>query len=115
MSLSVAAAAAVAGVGIYAYINRQSAAVQSGRPAFSSFGFHSLKLHSTELVNHNTKRLRFQLPDNSVPSGLGLTSALLTIAFPNGRWVPVLRPYTPVNDLSGFPPLYKNSHGRSDY
>ncbi|KAK3943292.1 hypothetical protein QBC46DRAFT_44574 [Diplogelasinospora grovesii] len=108
MSTSVAVAAAVAGVGVYALYLRRSSAAQitgadaksgSGKPIFGSFGFHSLRLHSTELINHNTKKLRFELPDPSQPSGLSLTSALLTVSFPSGRWLPVLRPYTPTNPL----------------
>ncbi|GAB1318725.1 hypothetical protein MFIFM68171_08935 [Madurella fahalii] len=102
MSTQVAVAAAIAGIGVYALYLRRSAGAQdakSGKPVFSSFGFHSLRLHSTELINHNTKRLRFELPDPSQPSGLSLTSALLTVSFPNGGWLPVLRPYTPVNEL----------------
>ncbi|KAK1759208.1 NADH-cytochrome b5 reductase 2 [Echria macrotheca] len=100
MSTQVAVAAAVAGIGVYAlYLRRSSASAQTGKPIFGSFGFHSLKLHSSELINHNTKKLRFELPDASQPSGLSLSSALLTVSFPNGRWLPVLRPYTPTNDL----------------
>ncbi|RDW76779.1 cytochrome b5 reductase family protein [Aspergillus mulundensis] len=59
-----------------------------------------LRLHSSESVNHNTKRLRFELPggERSV-SGLGLTSALLTFSKPEGSWLPVVRPYTPVSKL----------------
>ncbi|KAK3358290.1 ferredoxin reductase-like protein [Lasiosphaeria ovina] len=68
----VAVAAAVAGVGAYALYLRNLA----------SFGFHSLRLHSTELVSHNVKRLRFELPNSTQPSGLSLTSALLTISIP---------------------------------
>ncbi|KAL2256985.1 hypothetical protein VTK26DRAFT_802 [Humicola hyalothermophila] len=100
MSTQVAVVAAIAGIGAYALYMRQNGAKQSDKPIFSSMGFHSLKLHSSELISHNTKRLRFELPDASQPSGLSLTSALLTVSFPNGRWVPVLRPYTPVNDLN---------------
>ena len=100
MSTQVAVVAAIAGIGAYALYQRQNSAQKSEKPIFSSFGFHSLRLHSTELINHNTKKLRFELPDSSQPSGLSLTSALLTVAIPNGRWFPVLRPYTPVNDLS---------------
>jgi cytochrome-b5 reductase len=100
MGTQVAFAAAVAGIGAYALYLRSSSNTKSDKPIFSSFGFHTLRLDSTELINHNTKKLRFELPDASKPSGLSLTSALLTISFPNGRWLPVLRPYTPVNDLS---------------
>jgi cytochrome-b5 reductase len=103
MSTQVAVAAAVAGMGAYALYNmRQNSAktLDKPKPIFSSIGLHSLRLHSTELINHNTKRLRFELPDPSQPTGLSLTSALLTISFPKGRWFPVLRPYTPVSDLS---------------
>ncbi|KAH6884563.1 hypothetical protein B0T10DRAFT_445286 [Thelonectria olida] len=57
----------------------------------------SLPLESSESVNHNTKRLRFKLPQDDAISGLPLTSALLTVSFPKGGWVPVPRPYTPVS------------------
>lgn len=36
----------------------------------SGFSFQNLKLESTEVVNHNTKRLRFELPDKDAVSGL---------------------------------------------
>lgn len=101
MSTQVAVAAAVAGIGAYALYLRSTATASppTGKPIFSSFGFRTLKLQSTELVNHNTKRLRFELPDATQLSGLTLSSALLTVSIPNGRWLPVLRPYTPVNDI----------------
>jgi cytochrome-b5 reductase len=102
MSTQVAVAAAVAGIGAYTWYSRSNS-TKSDKPVFSSFGFHTLRLDSTELINHNTKKLRFELPDASKPSGLSLTSALLTISLPNGRWLPVIRPYTPVNDLSMIP------------
>lgn len=98
MGSPVAIAAAAVGIGAFAWYLRSGA--DSNKPIFSSFGFHTLRLHSTELVNHNVKKLRFELPDASKPSGLPLTSALLTISFPNGGWLPVLRPYTPTNDLN---------------
>jgi cytochrome-b5 reductase len=104
MSTQVAVAAAVAGIGAYTWYSRSNS-TKSDKPVFSSFGFHTLRLDSTELINHNTKKLRFELPDASKPSGLSLTSALLTISLPNGRWLPVIRPYTPVNDLSMHPPI----------
>ncbi|KAK0621689.1 hypothetical protein B0T17DRAFT_494607 [Bombardia bombarda] len=95
MSTQVVVAAALASIGAYAFYTRN----YSGKPVFKSLGFHSLRLHSSELVSHNVKRLRFELPDANTPAGLPLTSALLTFSFPNGGWKPVLRPYTPVNDL----------------
>ncbi|KAL0472561.1 NADH-cytochrome b5 reductase [Neurospora intermedia] len=116
MSTQVAVAAGVAGLGTYAFYLRRNASgsatgtalatnmdasdLKPGKLPLSGFGFHSLRLHSTELINHNTKKLRFELPDRSQPSGIGLTSALLTISFPKGRWLPVIRPYTPTNDLN---------------
>lgn len=36
----------------------------------SGFSFQDLKLESSEVVNHNTKRLRFELPDKDAVSGL---------------------------------------------
>ncbi|CAG8150540.1 unnamed protein product [Penicillium olsonii] len=68
--------------------------------AFAGFGFTTLRLHSTTDVNHNTKRLVFEFPDPTATSGLSLTSALLTITRPEGRWLPVPRPYTPISDLN---------------
>ncbi|PNY25364.1 NADH-cytochrome b5 reductase [Tolypocladium capitatum] len=65
--------------------------VFGGGPAF-----FSLPLESAEAVNHNTKRLRFRLDENAV-TGLPLTSSLLTMSWPGGRWLPVVRPYTPVS------------------
>ncbi|KAL1845320.1 hypothetical protein VTK73DRAFT_689 [Phialemonium thermophilum] len=109
MNTTVLAAAAVAGVGAYAlYLRRSSSGDSSGAAkassstqngTFSRFGFKSLRLHSSEQVNHDTKRLRFALPDPDATSGLSLTSAVLTLSFPNGGWIPCLRPYTPVNEL----------------
>ncbi|KAB5515075.1 ferredoxin reductase-like protein [Coniochaeta sp. 2T2.1] len=103
MTTPVAIAAAVAGIGAYAFYMRRSASANTAAAAkepFASFGFHNLRLQSSELVNHNTKRLRFELPDPNVKSGLSLTSAVLTISFPNGGWIPCIRPYTPTNDLN---------------
>jgi cytochrome-b5 reductase len=65
--------------------------VFGGGPAFIS-----LALESSELVNHNTKKLRFKLPTGDSVSGLPLGSALLTISWPSGSWAPVPRPYTPI-------------------
>jgi cytochrome-b5 reductase len=96
---TLAAGAAVAGLGVYAFYLRNDNS-NPDMALFSGFGFRTLKLESTELVNHNTKKLRFELPDRSQPSGLSLTSSLLSVAIPEGRWFPVFRPYTPVNDLS---------------
>ncbi|CAF9906611.1 MAG: NADH-cytochrome b5 reductase [Alectoria fallacina] len=64
----------------------------------SGFSFQDLRLESSEVVNHNTKRLRFELPDKDAVSGLRASSALLTKATPSGAWLPVLRPYTPISD-----------------
>lgn len=81
--------------------------------------FISLRLESVETLSHDTKRLRFQLPDNDAVSGLGLTckifhyssfnqfltraAALLTLCKPQNSIFPVIRPYTPVSDLSKLP------------
>ncbi|KAK4221958.1 hypothetical protein QBC38DRAFT_107766 [Podospora fimiseda] len=110
MTTQVAVAAAVAGIGAIAYLKFSSAAQPDAQsegksPAAAGsnftrpFGFRTLRLLSTEQLNHNTKKLRFELPDPSQPSGLTLTSALLSVSFPNGSWIPVPRPYTPTNKL----------------
>jgi cytochrome-b5 reductase len=105
MSAPVAIAAAVAGIGAYALYSRRASSDAAVKEPFASFGFHNLCLQSSELVNHNTKRLRFELPDPNVKSGLTLASAVLTISFPNGGWIPCIRPYTPTNDLSTLSPF----------
>ncbi|KAF7294219.1 FAD-binding FR-type domain-containing protein [Mycena chlorophos] len=75
----------------------------SSKAPFTSIGplsLTSLKLESSEQLNHNTKKLRFALPSPTAHSGLALTSALVSISMPpgNGRWMPVFRPYTPTSD-----------------
>lgn len=116
------AAVTATGLGAYSinsYFSREAYAetdgpqmIFTGRP-----GLISLPLHSIKTVNHNTKRLVFELPDKDARSGLSLTctltpvftghialltrtASLLTISRPNGSWIPVIRPYTPISDLS---------------
>ncbi|KAI2465177.1 ferredoxin reductase-like protein [Annulohypoxylon bovei var. microspora] len=95
-------AVAGAGAGLYYTYMRSVVHADSGAPkrAFGSGpAFLSLELESAEAVNHNTKRLRFKLPEPDSVSGLTLTSALLTFSWPKGSMLPVLRPYTPINAL----------------
>lgn len=40
---------------------------------FGGFGFTTLRLQSSTQVNHNTKRLVFEFPDENARSGLTLT------------------------------------------
>ncbi|KAI0553978.1 oxidoreductase NAD-binding domain-containing protein [Xylaria curta] len=94
------------GIGVYSRYLTSVAHADSGAPpkAFGSGpAFLSLQLQSTEVVNHNTKRLRFALPTNEHVSGLALTSALLTYSWPKGCILPCVRPYTPItrNDEAG--------------
>ncbi|KAI1334349.1 oxidoreductase NAD-binding domain-containing protein [Xylariaceae sp. FL0016] len=60
-------------------------------------GFISLVLKDVEIVNHNTKKFVFKLPEDDMVSGLQVASALLT-KFKNEGEKPVLRPYTPTSD-----------------
>ncbi|KAF5863295.1 hypothetical protein ETB97_010293 [Aspergillus alliaceus] len=62
--------------------------------------FTTLRLESSEQVNHNTKRLRFRLPDPAANTGLTLTSAIITFHKPKDAWLPVIRPYTPINNIN---------------
>ena len=57
-----------------------------------------LKVRSVEQVNHDTKKLTFELPTNDSISGLPVASAILTQHTPAGAWIPVFRPYTPITD-----------------
>ncbi|KAF6836556.1 oxidoreductase NAD-binding domain-containing protein [Colletotrichum plurivorum] len=90
------------GIGILSKLMISTASADGGAPP-KVFGggpaFVSLPLESAEQVNHNTKRLRFKLPQRDAVSGLSLTSAVLTMSWPKGRWFPVARPYTPVQPL----------------
>lgn len=61
-------------------------------------GFLSLKLAEVEIVNHNTKRLRFELPEPDQVSGLPVASALLTKYKGPEDEKATLRPYTPTSD-----------------
>ncbi|KAK7894942.1 hypothetical protein LTR67_005681 [Exophiala xenobiotica] len=66
-------------------------------------GFTELKLQSSEMVNHNVKRLTFALPDDESITGISPITSLLSRHTPEGAWIPVFRPYTPVseNDVPG--------------
>lgn len=61
-------------------------------------GFISLKLEDVEIVNHNTKRFRFKLPEDDMVSGLHVASAILTKYKAPDAEKPTIRPYTPVSD-----------------
>lgn len=61
-------------------------------------GFVSLKLEHTENINHNTKKLRFALPNEDDVSGLSVASALITKYKGPEMQKPVIRPYTPTSD-----------------
>ncbi|KAI0514966.1 oxidoreductase NAD-binding domain-containing protein [Xylaria bambusicola] len=87
------------GLGIYSRYMMGVAHADSGMPP-KAFGggpaFLSLQLESSEVVNHNMKKLRFALPTDQHVSGLPLTSALLTFSWPKGSILPCVRPYTPI-------------------
>lgn len=68
-------------------------------------GWISLLLKDVEIINHNTKKFIFKLPEDDMVSGMAVASALLTKFVPEGQ-KPVIRPYTPTSDESMFLPLY---------
>ncbi|CAG8949063.1 hypothetical protein HYFRA_00002192 [Hymenoscyphus fraxineus] len=61
-------------------------------------GFIGLRLESVENINHNTKKLRFALPEDDQVSGLKVASALVTKYKGPEMEKPVIRPYTPTSD-----------------
>ncbi|KAH7208542.1 hypothetical protein DER44DRAFT_862855 [Fusarium oxysporum] len=66
-------------------------------------GFLSLQLADVETVNHNTKRLRFKLPEPDQVSGLTVASAIFAKYEAPEDKRPILRPYTPIEeDEEGF-------------
>ncbi|KAJ8114034.1 hypothetical protein ONZ43_g5004 [Nemania bipapillata] len=81
------------GMGIYSRYVMNVAHADSGAP-LKAFGsgpaFLSLQLQSSEVVNHNTKKLRFALPTDGHVSGLALTYEtgileLMVKKYPNGK------------------------------
>ncbi|PVI05662.1 ferredoxin reductase-like protein [Periconia macrospinosa] len=74
---------------------------QPGKPAFTGGdqGFLSLKLDKSEIVNHNTKKLTFLLPEEDMDSGLHVASAVITKYKGPEMEKPVIRPYTPTSDV----------------
>jgi len=81
---------------------KAKAVVPSG-PAKKAFtggdqGFISLPVEEVEIINHNTKRIRFKLPEEDMVSGLEVASAILTKYKYEDQEKPVLRPYTPTSD-----------------
>lgn len=60
-------------------------------------GFISLVLENVEIINHNTKKFRFKLPEEDQVSGLHVASAILTKYKGPEDAKATLRPYTPVN------------------
>ena len=124
-SAGVAAAAA----GLYIYGDKIFPKPGPTKPAEGAFkggdqGFLSLKLENVETVSHNTKKLRFALPDPDMVSGLMVTckslhsaphavestielisdllAAVVTKHKPADKDEPVIRPYTPVSDTGKF-------------
>ncbi|KAF3041743.1 NADH-cytochrome b5 reductase [Didymella heteroderae] len=62
-------------------------------------GFLSLVLEKSEIVNHNTKKLTFKLPEEDQESGLPVASAVITKYKGPEMKKPVIRPYTPISDV----------------
>ena len=40
------------------------------KKVFPAFGFVNFQLHSSEMVNHNVKKLKFKLPDEDTVTGM---------------------------------------------
>ncbi|KAH0444280.1 hypothetical protein CcaCcLH18_00505 [Colletotrichum camelliae] len=102
----IAGGAAAAAGGAY-YFFSGSPAVQKAEAAVGvapkaltggDQGFVSLKLEAIENVNHNTKKLRFALPEGDMVSGLDVASAVLTKYKGPEDEKATLRPYTPISD-----------------
>ena len=99
------AAVGIGAAGYYYYTSTTGSPIV-GDKAFKGGdqGFISLKLESVEKYNHNTKKLRFALPNENDVSGLPITSAVITkYKGPNDEKA-TIRPYTPVSatDEKGF-------------
>ncbi|KAF2259553.1 NADH-cytochrome b5 reductase 3 [Lojkania enalia] len=78
-----------------------SGATEPAKKAFTGGeqGFLSLVLENYEVLNHNTKRLTFKLPEADMESGLPVSSAVITKYKGPEMEKPVIRPYTPTSDV----------------
>ncbi|GKZ19061.1 NADH-cytochrome b5 reductase [Aspergillus brasiliensis] len=89
------------GVGLYRYNSATAEAPAAvDRPKVfkgGDQGWFDLKLSEIEVLNHNTKRLRFEFEDKEALSGIQVASALLT-KFKPADAKAVIRPYTPTSD-----------------
>ncbi|KAA8642319.1 hypothetical protein EYZ11_002909 [Aspergillus tanneri] len=87
------------GVGLYRYNSGAATAPVDRAKVFTGGdqGWVDLKLSEVEVLNHNTKRLRFEFPDKEAVSGLHIASAILTKFSKPGEKA-VIRPYTPTSD-----------------
>ncbi|KAF2722583.1 cytochrome-b5 reductase [Polychaeton citri CBS 116435] len=105
---ALASAAILSAAGTAYYLSRPNFALDSAQNApnktlslpknmlFSQL----LKVTSVEQINHDTKKITFELPGGkSEVSGVSPGGAILTQHTPEGAWFPVLRPYTPIHDL----------------
>ncbi|KAL3418419.1 oxidoreductase NAD-binding domain-containing protein [Phlyctema vagabunda] len=90
----------IATYGVYSYSTKNFSKTEAPKTFGTGPSFVSLRLNSIELLNHDTKKFRFDLPTTNSVSGLTLTSAVLTFSRPLGRVFPVIRPYTPTSDLN---------------
>lgn len=86
-SRPVLAAATLAPTAYFAYHRSFTPSASADAPAApnkvfaSSFpSFVSLKLRSTEQLNHDTKRLRFELPSENDVSGISVICELVVLA-----------------------------------
>ncbi|KAF2470874.1 ferredoxin reductase-like protein [Lindgomyces ingoldianus] len=61
-------------------------------------GFLSLVLEKADIINHNTKKFTFKLPEEDMESGLPIASAVITKYKGPNMEKPVIRPYTPTSD-----------------
>jgi hypothetical protein len=76
--------AAAAGAGVVAFnVSKSSsepATLQKNlgqKPVFPAMGFVSLTLEEARMINHDTRELKFKLPDNEATSGLSPVCKLL--------------------------------------
>jgi len=95
-------AAGGAGVGYYFYTAGSVLVAKPLSPAIPALTgdgvWVDLKLAKVEQVNHNTKKLRFELPTENHVSGLKVASCLLTKYKGSNDAKPTIRPYTPISD-----------------
>lgn len=97
--LTLVTAAVAGGYGVYHYTNTNSTVKPSvpKKALESANEFYQFKLASKENVTHDTRRFRFELPEQTNTLGIAPGQHIVTKAMIDGK--PLFRPYSPTSPV----------------